>query len=240
MSTGSVSQLAFDTAPECLSEDQIQSLLLEAEQRLLKSIDQKDIPDDGHISLQVEEEVDSLSHNRLLNLDYKQSIHPYVQQSNYVAVVDRSRLVSASAKTLAESIYTVEPSSLAKMPKEKPHSGPNWFNMPKTVVTPELKRDLQILRMRSVLDPKRHYKKDNGKAKIPEYSQIGTIIQGPTEFFSSRITKKERKKTFAEEVMAAEKESGRFKRKYSEIQAAKTSGKKGFYKSQKAKRIPRK
>lgn len=120
--------------------------------------------------------------------------------------------------------------------KEKPTSGPKWFNLPKTVVTPELKRDLQILRLRSVLDPHRHYKKENGKANIPEYSQVGTIVEGPTEFFSARITKKDRKKNFAAEVMAAEKESGRFKRKYAEIQAAKTSGKKAHYKNLKAKR----
>lgn len=120
--------------------------------------------------------------------------------------------------------------------KEKPTSGPKWFNLPKTVVTPELKRDLQILRMRSVLDPHRHYKKENGKAKIPEYSQVGTIIEGPTEFFSARITKKERKNNFAEEIIAAERENGRFKRKYAEIQEAKTSGKKAYYKKLKAKR----
>lgn len=104
------------------------------------------------------------------------------------------------------------------------------------MVTPELKRDLQLLRMRSILDPKRHYKKENGKVKPPEYSQVGTIIEGPTEFFSARIAKKDRKKTFVEEALATEKENGRFKRKYGEIQASKTSGKKAHYKALQAKR----
>ena len=84
--------------------------------------------------------------------------------------------------------------------------------------------------MRNVLDPKRHYKKDNGKAQAPEFSQIGTIIEGPTEYFSSRIPNRERKKTFVDEVLAAEEETGRFKRKYGDIQALKTSGKKAYYK----------
>jgi hypothetical protein len=90
--------------------------------------------------------------------------------------------------------------------------------------------------MRSVLDPKRHYKKENGKAKIPEFSQVGTIIQGPTEFFSGRIAKKDRKKNFVEEVLAQERENKRFESKYRDIQANKTSGKKAFYKSLQAKR----
>lgn len=103
-------------------------------------------------------------------------------------------------------------------------------------MTPELKRDLQLIRMRSVLDPKRHYKKENGKAKPPEYSQVGTIIEGPTEFFSNRITKKDRKKNFVEETLALERGTKRFQAKYRDIQANKASGKKSFYKDLQAQR----
>ena len=90
--------------------------------------------------------------------------------------------------------------------------------------------------MRSVLDSKRHYKKENGKAQAPEFSQVGTIIEGPTEFFSGRITKKDRKKTFVEEVMAQERETGRFAAKYGDIQHAKRSGKKSYYNNLRAQR----
>jgi len=90
--------------------------------------------------------------------------------------------------------------------------------------------------MRNVLDPHRHYKKENGKMQAPEYSQVGTILEGPTEFFTGRIENKKRKRTFVEEVLAGEQETGRFKRKYGELQDKKTSGKKAFYKALKAKR----
>lgn len=90
--------------------------------------------------------------------------------------------------------------------------------------------------MRSVLDPKRHYKKENGKAKLPEFSQVGTIIEGPTEFFSGRIAKKDRKKTFVAEAMALERENRRFESKYGDIQKTKQSGKKSFYNNLRAKR----
>lgn len=89
--------------------------------------------------------------------------------------------------------------------------------------------------MRGVLDPKRHYKKSDTK-DVPEYSAVGTIVEGPTEFYNARINKKDRKRTFVEEVLTQEADNGRFKKKYSEIQTAKTSGKKAFYKALKAKR----
>lgn len=90
--------------------------------------------------------------------------------------------------------------------------------------------------MRNVLDPHRHYKKDNGKLKAPEYSQVGTIVEGPTEFFSARLQNRDRKETLVEEVLGGEQQSGRFKRKYGDIQVAKTSGKKAYYKVLKSKR----
>ena len=122
------------------------------------------------------------------------------------------------------------------MQEKKATAGSDWFNLPRTDLTPELKRDLQLLKMRNVLDPKRHYKKENGKTNAPEFSQVGTIIEGPTEFYSSRIPNRERKKTFVDEILAAEESNGRFKRKYGDIQSSKTSGKKAHYKKLKESR----
>lgn len=92
--------------------------------------------------------------------------------------------------------------------------------------------------MRSILDPKRHYKKENKKAQLPEFSQVGTVIEGPGEFFSARITKKDRKRNFVDETLALERQTGRFDDRYRNVQSAKQSGKKAFYKSLKAKRKP--
>jgi hypothetical protein len=89
--------------------------------------------------------------------------------------------------------------------------------------------------MRSVLDPHRHYKK-TAKPNVPQYSQTGTVIEGATEFFSARINRKDRSNNFVEEAMTTEQNSGRFKRKYDEIQEKKTSGKKAHYQSLMKKR----
>jgi hypothetical protein len=85
--------------------------------------------------------------------------------------------------------------------------------------------------MRSVLDPHRHYKKTPGRKKVPAFSQVGTVIQGSTEWYSSRINKKERRHTLVQEALAAEQQTGNFKKKYRQIQEKKTSGKKAHYKS---------
>ena len=72
--------------------------------------------------------------------------------------------------------------------------------------------------------------------KAPDYSRVGTIIEGPTEFFTGRLENKNRKRTFVEEVLAGEQETKRFKRKYGELQDKKTSGKKAFYQALKTQR----
>lgn len=88
----------------------------------------------------------------------------------------------------------------------------------------------------TALDPKRHYKKGSLKAKVPKYAHVGRIIEGPTDFFSARLTRKERKRTLVDELLASEKQSGKFRAKYDDIQARKTSGKKAFYKKLVAQR----
>lgn len=103
--------------------------------------------------------------------------------------------------------------------KKPDTAGQQWFDLGKPEMTPELKRDLQLLKMRHVLDPKRFYKKEDAPSK---YFAVGTIQSDPTEFFSNRLTKKQRKQTLAEEVLSTR--SDYFKSKYRDIQKAKTSG----------------
>lgn len=88
----------------------------------------------------------------------------------------------------------------------------------------------------TAIDLKRHYKKGSLKAKVPRFAHVGRIVEGPTDFFSARLTRKERKRTLVDELVAAEKQTGKFKAKYEDIQSRKTSGKKAFYKKVVAQR----
>ncbi|KAJ4974110.1 hypothetical protein NE237_007284 [Protea cynaroides] len=121
----------------------------------------------------------------------------------------------------------VPPSDPRKMNKflrkqVKDTAGKSWFEMPAPTITPELKKDLQILRLRSVLDPKRHYKKGDSKSKtLPKYFQVGTVVESASDFFSGRLTKKERKETLADELLSDQPLGKYRKRKVREIEKEK-------------------
>ncbi|KDP28005.1 hypothetical protein JCGZ_19085 [Jatropha curcas] len=101
----------------------------------------------------------------------------------------------------------------------KDSAGKDWFDMPAPTMTPELKKDLQLLKLRNALDPKRHYKKGDSKTKaLPKYFQVGTVIESATDFFSGRLTKKERKATLAEELLSDRNLAAYRKRKVREIE----------------------
>ncbi|OQO04698.1 hypothetical protein B0A48_09621 [Cryoendolithus antarcticus] len=172
-------------------------------------------------------------------LDAGKAEEPYIVSNGNAVETNTSRLLEDKAHNDKYGIRKVEdPVAVKKLAieKKKATAGKAWYDLPRTDLTPELKRDLQLLKMRNVLDPHRHYKKDGGKMKAPEYSQVGTIVEGATEFFSGRIENKQRKKTLVEEVLAGERHTGRFKKKYGEVQNHKTSGKKAYYKDVLAKR----
>ncbi|KAK9236859.1 Fcf2 pre-rRNA processing-domain-containing protein [Lipomyces kononenkoae] len=161
----------------------------------------------------------------------------YLAKGLGVISLNSSALASNTQPSKLAFRKIVDPIKIKREHKEEKDAtaGEKWFGLPKTELTPTIKRDMQLLKLRNVLDPKRHYKRENDK-DIPKYFQTGTIVEGPTEFFSSRLTKKERKQTLADEILADEKTKAYFKRKYDEIQTVKTSGGKNFYKGIKRKR----
>ncbi|KAI9284549.1 Fcf2 pre-rRNA processing-domain-containing protein [Umbelopsis sp. AD052] len=136
---------------------------------------------------------------------------------------------------LKASKSDVPPVSRKDKQKEKEATaGKGWFDMPKTEITPEIKRDLQVIRLRNVLDRKRHYKKSD--SKDPTYFQVGTVIEGPTEFFSSRLTKRERKQTIVDELLADDEARGYYKRRFLDVQSRTQNGGKKHFKKVKGKR----
>ncbi|KAK3333500.1 Fcf2 pre-rRNA processing-domain-containing protein [Cercophora scortea] len=157
------------------------------------------------------------------------------KEKKTLAIAPSSELVAALKKdTKAVTIRVPEPTHKTKATKD--NAGPDWFNMPRTNLTPELKRDLQLLKMRDVVAMgKQFFKKDGRKAYVPEFAAVGTIIAGATDGRNSRLTRKERKRTIVEEVLAGEK-LDKYKSKYHEIQEKSSSGRKAHYKNVIAKR----
>ncbi|KAE9605354.1 hypothetical protein Lal_00025038 [Lupinus albus] len=114
-----------------------------------------------------------------------------------------------------------DPRKLNKLLRKqvKDTAGNSWFNMPAQTITPELQKDLKLLKLRSAIDPKRHYKKGDSKSKtLPKYFQMGTVVDSPLDYFSGRLTKKERKATLAEELLSDQNLAAYRKRKVREIE----------------------
>ncbi|KAH8724705.1 Fcf2 pre-rRNA processing-domain-containing protein [Phaeosphaeriaceae sp. PMI808] len=214
-----------DTDEE-MSDEQVRELLIEAAARMRAKADGKP----------------TAVHDAPFKLPKLKPGHladTYEKTSGNITRLDHSKLIDKKQQALANGIKKIEdPLAIKRQRAEekKATAGANWFNMPKTELTTELRRDLQLLKMRNVLDPKRHYKKDNAKNDIPAFSQVGTVIEGATEFYSSRLKNKDRKQTILEEVIAQEQDSGRFQKKYEGINKSKASGKKAYYKSVQTKR----
>lgn len=142
--------------------------------------------------------------------------------------------------TLAMKKTPIVPNDKSHQVKEKMAKNDqiqnDWFTMPKPSDNKrkELQRDLTLIKHRAALDPKRHYKKD--KWIIPERFSVGTIIENKNEFYSSRIKNKERKSTIMESLMSDDTSNKYFKRKFTEIQDQKSSGRRGHYNKNKAMR----
>ncbi|PIN03903.1 hypothetical protein CDL12_23570 [Handroanthus impetiginosus] len=76
-----------------------------------------------------------------------------------------------------------------------------------------------LLQLRSAIDPKRHYKKGDSRSKtLPKYFQVGTVIESASEFYTGRLTKKERKATLADELLSDSALGKYRKRKVREIE----------------------
>ena len=99
-------------------------------------------------------------------------------------------------------------------------TGSNWFDMKAPHLTSQLKNDLKVLKLRSALDPSRHYKANDSK-KLPRYFQVGTVVADSADFYSGRIPRRQRKQTLVDELLAQE---DYHRKKYLELQDKFKSG----------------
>ena len=126
-----------------------------------------------------------------------------------------------SSKPSSSSSLVVASSFKKGTKREAPnHAGDKWFGMVPTPLTDDVKHDLNVIRSRNYLDPKRFYKSSD---KASKFLQVGTVVEGNTEFNSSRLTKKQRRSNLTEELMADPATAEYAKGKYKKMQQAKSA-----------------
>ena len=112
-----------------------------------------------------------------------------------------------------------------KAKKEKRDTaGAEWGHMAAPQMTAELKRELQIVRMRNVLDPKRFYRASDMKKELPKYFQMGTLVAGAADGASARLTRKQQKTSMIDELLAEPALRQRAKRRFQAVQDANSAG----------------
>lgn len=97
-------------------------------------------------------------------------------------------------------------------------AGKAWFDMPTKELEMEDKLTLDALRLRETLNPGKFYKR-KATEKVSKQFQIGTIIEHPMDYYSSRATRKERKQTLVDELIADSEFKKNVKKRYNRIRA---------------------
>ena len=98
-------------------------------------------------------------------------------------------------------------------------AGKEWYDLPLQDPTPEMKQELQVLRLRSFADPKKFYKK--GDRELPKHFEVGTVISPATDFYSKDRPGKAPKGStlgLVDELLRDQQYRKFAKRKYKEIQ----------------------
>ncbi|GAC72684.1 uncharacterized conserved protein [Moesziomyces antarcticus T-34] len=83
----------------------------------------------------------------------------------------------------------------------------------------QLRREVQALRLRNALDPKRFYRASAKNQAMPKFAQLGKIIASPLEP-KAVLSRKEQGRTVVEELIRDAEAASYAKRKFSESQAS--------------------
>eukprot|EP01033_Poteriospumella_lacustris_P008449 gene8449-6108_t len=112
--------------------------------------------------------------------------------------------------------------------------GKGWHNVEASELDEKAKTGVKLLQMRNYLDPKRFYKNPDKGGK---FLHVGTVIEGATEFKTSRLTKKERKTSFVDEILSDNKTKNYTRRVFMDIQEARGNKKKFQKAAKKARKM---
>ncbi|KCV72035.1 hypothetical protein H696_01441 [Fonticula alba] len=86
-------------------------------------------------------------------------------------------------------------------------------------LTPEMRRDLQVIRMRAYLDPKLHYGRES--RKLPKHFQMGTVIGGATGYYR-RLTRRQRATSLVDSVLGDTRTASYLRSRFTQAQQHKS------------------
>jgi hypothetical protein len=127
-------------------------------------------------------------------------------------------------------------------------AGADWFDLPAPAPAdlPRLYREVEALRLRNTLDPKRFYRKEDGEGKgvkgLPKHFAIGTIVTTSTPFHSAssdNLPRAARKRTVVDELVDDAEARSYAKRKFGDLQYVRGERGRGTFRRKNAGRKPK-
>ncbi|KAJ8691231.1 hypothetical protein PTI98_010827 [Pleurotus ostreatus] len=158
------------------------------------------------------------------------TLNPGPLPSPYLSLNEKGPKGPATCATDATPELSSSGKPLTKKERKalkKQTAGPGWFDLPAPAEAdlPRLHREVEALRLRNQLDPKRFYRKDEGEGKgikgLPKYFAIGTVLPTDTPFgtpSSDNLPKSHRKRTIVDELVDDAEAKRYAKKKFSELQ----------------------
>ncbi|KAH6911361.1 Fcf2 pre-rRNA processing-domain-containing protein [Coprinopsis sp. MPI-PUGE-AT-0042] len=132
--------------------------------------------------------------------------------------------------------------------QKKVTAGPDWFDLPAPAEAelPRLYREVEALRLKNHLDPKRFYRKDEGEGKgikgLPKYFAIGKVVTSDSPFSAStseNLTRAERKRTLVDELVDDAEAKRYAKKKFNDFQGGREAKGRNTLRTRQAKRLPK-
>ena len=96
-------------------------------------------------------------------------------------------------------------SEIGMAPRKSPSKPPRQFwELVTPEMTPEVKRELEILSMRGYWDTKSFFKGDRKKRELPKEFELGRVVSGNFDSRRQRLTRREIKASLADELASDE------------------------------------
>ena len=131
----------------------------------------------------------------------------------YASLLEAPKSLSMAAGVAAASA-SASAAAAREIEKKK------WQEIPERELTPEMRQELRLLKLRSAADSKRFYK-SNDTSKLPTRFHVGTVVAPAAEFYSGRLRRAERSATFVDAALADGDADASRRRRFAEIQAKK-------------------
>ncbi|KAG6336065.1 hypothetical protein ID866_3038 [Astraeus odoratus] len=254
------SDCSSESEPEDITQEYLKSLLDKArknareETRMAKMLEEEGWHEQEVIEIEGEDEEQPLP-----PLDPGKLPPPYFEfgegRHKTPSTVRDPEVIRAQASTTATAVPAPppepKPAGLTKQQikaAKQRTAGPSWFDLPAPAEAdlPRLYREVEALRLRNQLDPKRFYRKDESEGRgiksLPKHFAIGTIVTTTTPFGTAstdNLPRAERKRTLVDELVDDAEARRYTKKKFSELQAIRGAAGRNTLHKKKALRQPK-